>query len=71
MAAPTVSEVCNIRYWGINYYDTDEQGGVIVRPNPAEPQKTVSLHKLVAAVQKQHDARLPILFCFRRFWRIV
>lgn len=64
MAAPTVSEVCNIRYWGINYYDTDEQGGVIVRPNPAEPQKTVSLHKLVAAVQKQHDARLPILFCF-------
>ncbi|WP_165007387.1 biosynthetic arginine decarboxylase [Neisseria yangbaofengii] len=64
MAAPTISEVCNIRYWGINYYDADDKGEVIVRPNPAEPEKTVSLQKLAESVQKQQGARLPILFCF-------
>lgn len=64
MAAPTISEVCNIRYWGINYYDADEKGEVIVRPNPAEPEKTVSLQKLAESVQKKQGARLPILFCF-------
>lgn len=64
MAVPTISEVCNIRYWGINYYDADDKGEVIVRPNPAEPEKTVSLQKLAESVQQKQGARLPILFCF-------
>ncbi len=30
----TIREVCNINHWGIGYYDVDDSGEIIVRPNP-------------------------------------
>lgn len=62
--AASVREVCNIRYWGIGYYDADEQGEVVVCPNPDEPENRVPLTRLVEAAQQRHQARLPVLFCF-------
>ncbi|EGK08599.1 biosynthetic arginine decarboxylase [Kingella kingae] len=60
----TIREVCNINYWGISYYDVDERGDIIVRPNPQQPEKTISLQQLTEEVQQKHQARLPILLCF-------
>lgn len=64
MSALTIHEVCNINYWGIGYYDTNEHGEIIVRPNPKQFEKTISLSHLTQQVQQKHQARLPILFCF-------
>lgn len=60
----TIREVCNINYWGMHYYQADEQGEVSVCPNPSNPLHRVSLNRLTQAVQTHHQARLPILFCF-------
>lgn len=64
MSALTIREVCNINYWGISYYDVNNDGEIIVRPNPTQPEKTISLQQLTNQVQQQYQARLPILFCF-------
>ncbi|XXQ68650.1 biosynthetic arginine decarboxylase [Neisseriaceae bacterium B1] len=64
MSALTIREVCNINYWGIGYFDANEEGEVMVRPNPMQPEKTISLRYLTEQVQQKHQARLPILFCF-------
>ncbi|HFC4068930.1 TPA: biosynthetic arginine decarboxylase [Neisseria gonorrhoeae] len=60
----TIREVCNINHWSIGYYDVDDSGEIIVRPNPSQHNQTVSLQKLTEAVQQKHQARLPVLFCF-------
>lgn len=60
----TVSEVCNINYWGMGYYQSDENGEVVVCPNPENPAQRVSLTHLTESVQQSRQARLPILFCF-------
>lgn len=64
MSALTIREVCNINYWGIGYFHANEQGEVVVCPNPMQPEKTISLQSLTEQVQQKHQARLPILFCF-------
>ncbi len=65
----TIREVCNINHWSIGYYDVDDSGEIIVRPNPSQHNQTVSLQKLTEAVQQKHQARLPVLFCFPQILR--
>lgn len=60
----TVREVCNINYWGMRYYNVDENGDIFVCPDPEKPQNRVSLAKLVQKAQTEQEANLPILFCF-------
>lgn len=50
----TIREVCNINHWSIGYYDVDDSGEIIVRPNPSQHNQTVSLQKLTEAVQQKH-----------------
>ncbi|MDA3977717.1 MULTISPECIES: biosynthetic arginine decarboxylase [Gallibacterium] len=61
--ADTIREACNINYWGMNYYNVDENGEIYVCPNPEKPNSRVSLAKLAENMQQQ-GARLPTLFCF-------
>lgn len=62
--AVTVREISNIGYWGMSYYDVDENGDVYVCPNPEKPQNRISLNLLSQKLQELYGARLPALFCF-------
>src|SRR5690606_37883164 len=56
-------ELYNIAHWSEGYFDLDEQGSLIARPDPDRPQFSVSLCQLVADM----DARgttLPLLVRF-------
>lgn len=63
-AENTVREVCNIHYWGMGYYNVDDNGDIFVCPDPEKPQNKISLVKLVEKVQKEQNIYLPTLFCF-------
>src|SRR5699024_7888807 len=52
----TIREACNINYWGMNYYNVDENGDIYVCPNPEKPENRVALTKLVEQVQQQKSA---------------
>ena len=53
----------NINWWGNHYFDINEKGHVIVRPNPDTPDAVVDLADLVTSRQSQGQ-KLPALFCF-------
>ncbi len=53
-------DMYNIRYWSDGYFDINEQGELVVKPNK---QHAVSLSKIVADLQEQ-GLRLPALLRF-------
>lgn len=59
----TIAKTCNIRYWGNSYFDIDEQGEIIVRPDPDYPHITAKLTAITALLQ-QTGQRLPTLLSF-------
>lgn len=61
--ADTIRDACNINYWGMNYYNVDDNGEIYVCPNPEQPNSRVSLAQLAKQMQQQ-GARLPTLFGF-------
>ena len=53
----------NISWWGNKYFDVNDEGHIIVRPNPDNSQTTIDLAKLVKD-RANKGQRLPALFCF-------
>jgi arginine decarboxylase len=53
----------NIAYWGNGYFDINDQGHVIARPDPKAPHPGIDLHAL-ARKFASHDLTLPVLVRF-------
>ena len=53
----------NIAYWGNGYFDINDQGHVIARPDPQAPHPGIDLHTL-AREFVSHDLTLPVLVRF-------
>lgn len=52
----------NISHWGCGYYDINERGHVVVRPQ-RDPQRNIDLYELASALS-DHDLTLPVLVRF-------
>lgn len=53
----------NIDGWGAGFFDVNAAGRVIVRPDPAVPERTVDLYELAVDLEAQ-GVQLPVLFRF-------
>ena len=53
----------NIAWWGAKYYDINDKGHVIVRPNPDNKDAVIDLAELVKT-RCENGQKLPALFCF-------
>lgn len=53
----------NIEGWGAGYFDIDERGHVVVRPDKEHPERQLSLHELACDLEEQGVA-LPVLLRF-------
>ncbi len=53
----------NIEGWGGGYFDINERGHVVVRPEPDHPERALDLHELANDLQAQ-GVGLPILLRF-------
>jgi arginine decarboxylase len=53
----------NLEGWGVGYFDINERGHVIVRPDPARPDKTLDLKDLSRDLEEQ-GIQLPVLLRF-------
>lgn len=53
----------NIEGWGLGFFDVNEEGHVIVRPDPEHPELTVDLLGLAVDLEEQGIA-LPVLLRF-------
>ncbi len=53
----------NIEGWGLGFFDVNEEGHVIVRPDPEHPELTVDLLDLAVDLEEQGIA-LPVLLRF-------
>ncbi|MFL5604882.1 MAG: biosynthetic arginine decarboxylase [Gemmatimonadaceae bacterium] len=53
----------NIEGWGAGYFDIDERGHVVVRPDKEHPERQLSLHDLANDLEEQGVA-LPVLLRF-------
>jgi arginine decarboxylase len=53
----------NIEGWGAGYFDVDERGHVVVRPDKEHPERQLSLHDLANDLEEQGVA-LPVLLRF-------
>ena len=53
----------NVEGWGAGYFDINERGRVIVRPNPEQPHLTADLRDLAHDLEGQGIA-LPVLLRF-------
>src|SRR6478609_2072751 len=53
----------NIEGWGAGFFDIDEQGHVVVRPDKEHPDRQLSLHDLANDLEEQGVA-LPVLLRF-------
>lgn len=53
----------NIEGWGAGYFDINDQGNVIVRPDPDRPESTVDLRDLARDLEEQ-GIQLPVLLRF-------
>jgi arginine decarboxylase len=53
----------NIAHWGNGYFDIDEAGHVIARPDPRRPNLAIDLHALAREVTAQ-GLKLPVLVRF-------
>ncbi len=53
----------NVDGWGAGFFDVSAAGRVIVRPDPAQPERTVDLYELAVDLEEQ-GIQLPVLFRF-------
>jgi arginine decarboxylase len=53
----------NIEGWGAGFFDIDERGHVVVRPDKSHPERQLSLHDLANDLEEQGVA-LPVLLRF-------
>jgi arginine decarboxylase len=53
----------NIEGWGAGFFDVNARGRVVVRPDPATPDRTVDLFELAVDLEAQ-GVQLPVLFRF-------
>ena len=53
----------NIEGWGAGFFDIDERGHVVVRPDREHPERRLSLHELACDLEEQGVA-LPVLLRF-------
>ncbi len=53
----------NIDGWGAGFFDIDERGHVVVRPDKEHPERQLSLHELACDLEEQGVA-LPVLLRF-------
>jgi arginine decarboxylase len=53
----------NIEGWGAGFFDVDERGHVVVRPDKEHPERQLSLHDLANDLEEQGVA-LPVLLRF-------
>src|SRR2546423_3645705 len=53
----------NIEGWGAGFFDIDERGHVVVRPDKSHPERQLSLHDLANDLEEQGGA-LPVLLRF-------
>src|SRR4051794_40222358 len=53
----------NIEGWGAGFFDIDERGHVVVRPDKEHPERQLSLHELANDLEEQGVA-LPVLLRF-------
>ncbi|BAP58680.1 biosynthetic arginine decarboxylase [Candidatus Tachikawaea gelatinosa] len=59
----------NISFWGEKYYDIDDNGNIIVFPDPINMSSVcVNLTEL-ANDRKKNNQRFPVLFCFPQILR--
>ncbi len=56
-------DLYNVRRWGAGYFDIDEQGRVVARPDPNRPEATVVLSDLAAQLLDE-GLSLPVLVRF-------
>jgi arginine decarboxylase len=53
----------NIDGWGAGFFDVNDKGRVIVRPDPDAPERTIDLFELAVDLEAQ-GVQLPVLFRF-------
>ena len=53
----------NIEGWGAGFFDIDEQGHVVVRPDKEHPERQLSLFELANDLEEQGVA-MPVLLRF-------
>jgi arginine decarboxylase len=53
----------NIEGWGAGFFDIDERGHVVVRPDKEHPERQLSLHELACDLEEQ-GVQLPVLLRF-------
>ena len=53
----------NIEGWGAGFFDIDEQGHVVVRPDKEHPERQLSLYELANDLEEQGVA-MPVLLRF-------
>src|SRR5437868_7676177 len=53
----------NIEGWGAGFFDVDERGHVVVRPDKEHPERQLSLYELASDLEEQGVA-LPVLLRF-------
>ena len=56
-------ELYNIEGWGAGFFDVNEAGHVIVRPNPDAPERTLDLFEIAMDLEAQ-GVPLPVLLRF-------
>ena len=59
----------NVEGWGAGYFDVNERGHVIVRPDPDRPQLTLDLKDLARDLDEQ-GVQLPVLLRFSDILRV-
>ena len=58
----------NIEGWGAGFFDVNEKGHVIVRPDRSRPEAVVDLYDITNDLEEQGIA-LPVLLRFSDFLR--
>ena len=56
-------DLYNIEGWGAGYFDINDQGHVVVRPDTDRPERTLDLFDLARDLEEQGVA-LPVLLRF-------
>jgi arginine decarboxylase len=56
-------ETYNIAHWGNGYFDINDQGRVVARPDPGAAHPGIDLHALAGEFAR-HDLKLPVLVRF-------
>lgn len=62
--ANSVAELSNIHYWGLGYYSVDQDGDIVVTPNPSQPTGSAKFTDIIAKVSAEKKSAFPLLFAF-------